>query len=111
MAKEAIYVMGDDRLDFTATADVKVGEIVPMGVVGVGVALNDIDTGKSGVLKTKGVFNVVAKTGEAFTLWDVLYWDDTANVLTKTDTDNTRAGIAVVAKAAADAVAVIRLNY
>jgi len=111
MAKQATYVMGDDRLDFTATAAIKVGDVVPMGVIGVGIALTDITIGASGTLKTEGVFNIVSKTGEAFALWDVLYWDDTAKALTKTTTSNARAGMAVAAKASADAIVAIRLNY
>lgn len=53
MAKQAIYVMSDDRIDFTATADIKVGDVVPIGTAMVGIALTDIATGSTGVLKQR----------------------------------------------------------
>lgn len=111
MAKQATYVMGDDRIDFTATADIKVGDVVPLGTAMVGIALTDIATGSTGVLKTEGCWNVAAKTGESFAIGDVVYLDDVTNALTKTATSNARAGIAIAVKATAETVALIRLNY
>lgn len=57
----------------------------------------------------QGVFIADAATGQAWTQGDVLYWDDTAKIFTKTTTSNTKAGIAAYDKLAADALGKVLL--
>ncbi|EDX81635.1 hypothetical protein BBAL3_2792 [Brevundimonas sp. BAL3] len=57
----------------------------------------------------EGVFTLAAATSQAWTQGDVLYWDDTGKVWTKTATSNTKGGIAAYDKLAADAVGKVRL--
>ena len=57
------FVMETDRINFTATAAVKVGDIVEVGKLH-GVALTDIAKGEVGAVKVTGVFKVVANKAD-----------------------------------------------
>lgn len=57
----------------------------------------------------EGVFDVDAKTGQAWAAGVTLYWDDAAKVYTTTAAGNTKAGYAVADKDAAAAVGSIKL--
>lgn len=56
------------------------------------------------------VFELDSETGVAWTQGDVLYWDDTAKVWTKTSTSNTKAGRAFADKLSASATGYVHLN-
>lgn len=56
-----------------------------------------------------GVFTLASQTGTAWTQGDVLYWDDSAKVWTKTSTSNTKGGMAAYDKASADATGKVLL--
>lgn len=57
----------------------------------------------------EGVFDLDAKTAQAWDAGVTLYWDDTAKVYTTTATGNTKAGYAVAAKEAAAATGRVKL--
>jgi predicted RecA/RadA family phage recombinase len=57
----------------------------------------------------EGVFDVDAKTAQAWTAGATVYWDDTAKVYTTTAGTNTKAGYAVADKDAAAAVGRVKL--
>lgn len=57
-----------------------------------------------------GVFELDAQTSQAWTQGDVLYWNDTTKVWTKTATDNTKGGVAAYDKLAAAATGSVRLH-
>ena len=110
MTKQATYVQRDDGLDFTATADIAVGDVVPIGTKRVGIALTNIANGYSGVLKVWGIWDTVKNAGEAFAIGDSIYWDPIAKKCTKVTTSNIPLGTASTVALAADSIARIWLN-
>lgn len=58
---------------------------------------------------TEGVFDHASDTGAAWSMGDLLYWDNTNKVFTKTSSGNTKAGYAAAAKLSATATGRIRL--
>jgi predicted RecA/RadA family phage recombinase len=65
-----------------------------------GVAAATYASGATGVMTRVGVFTSLAKasgTGEAWSVGDRLYWDDSAKKLTKTSTSNFAVGYALEA--------------
>lgn len=56
-----------------------------------------------------GEYRLASDTGTAWAAGDLLYWDNTAKVLTKTTTSNTKAGVAVAAKLSAATTAIVVL--
>lgn len=57
----------------------------------------------------EGVFDVDAKTAQAWTTGATIYWDDTAEIYTTTAGGNAKAGYAVADKEAAAVVGRIKL--
>ena len=57
------FVMETDRINFTATAAVKVGDIVEVGKLH-GVALTDIAKDEVGAVKVTGIFKVAANKAD-----------------------------------------------
>lgn len=109
MAKEATFIQGGNVIDYTAAANIAYGAVIPLTTC-VGVALEDIANGATGSVTITGVFETAAVNTAAFAVGDKLYWDDTANTLTKTDTGNTPAGVCVAAKAAAGTTARVKIG-
>lgn len=66
--------------------------------------------GDTVALHVTGLFDHASDTGAAWAVGDVLYWDNTAKVFTKTTTSNTKAGQCVLAKLSATATGRIRLQ-
>lgn len=108
MAKEAIYRQRGDRMDYTAAADVKAGQVVLL-TGRVGIAVTDIAKDAVGELIVEGVFECAAETGVEWSVGDTLYWDDTNANLTKTSTSNTEAGYAFAPKASAGTKGIVKL--
>ena len=102
IVKQAVEKYDGRVVPWTCTRDVKVGDIVPLGSF-VGIAVNTGLTGEVISLEIEKVWTVTAATANVITVGAILYWDDTAKVMTTTDTDNTRAGIAMSAKPGATA--------
>ncbi|MCM0759602.1 DUF2190 family protein [Sporomusa sphaeroides DSM 2875] len=114
MSKQFIFTqdcLEGSTIDYTAVADISVGDVVPLGTTAIGIAKTNITTGDTGALATAGQGDVVAETGVAWAIGDIVYWDDTANKGTKTATGNARLGTAIATKASAAAVGRIALNY
>lgn len=66
-----------------------------------GIAVTSNVAGDTCALDCSGVFDHTAAgagSGQAWAVGDAVYWDNTAKVLTKTATDNTKVGHAVAAK-------------
>ena len=111
MAKEAIEIQDGKSVDYTLTEDVSVGDVVPLGTGMIGVATVSGLAGETIALRIEGVYEIKAKTDDAITVGDLLYFDTTNRELTTTETDNVRVGRAVSAKAANVAGSVsIKLN-
>lgn len=109
MAKQATFVQHGKNIDYTATADITYGDMVPL-VTRVGVALETIPNGCTGSVTVAGTFECAAETGVAFAVGDQLYWDATNKRLTKTAASNTPAGWATEVKASAGTTARVKIG-
>ena len=65
------FVQETDRIDITATAEVKAGNIVEVGALH-GVAITDLKVGEVGAIKVTGVFKVTANKADTFAVGDVV---------------------------------------
>ena len=113
---KATYWQKGEVLDFTPTADVKNGQVVPIGSR-VGVAGSDIAANEQGHLHVVGVFEMDKAANEAITMGTTLYYDATNDCVTATAStgedaakvDNTPAGYAVAPAAAAATTVLVKL--
>lgn len=105
-------VCNGDVLDFTApSGGVTSGVAVKIGAL-IAIAVITAAQGEAATGHTEGVFDHAAAThatDQAWAVGDVIYWDDTAKVFTKTSSGNTKAGYAVAVKASTAATGRIRL--
>jgi predicted RecA/RadA family phage recombinase len=112
MAKEATLIQEGRVIDYTATADIVVGQVLPL-VSFCGVALTNIANGDTGAVALEGVYEVAATTADAIAVGTPLFWDNTTNAATiDSDTGaNISLGKAVTAKASATAGVVwVKIN-
>jgi predicted RecA/RadA family phage recombinase len=96
--KKAKEFQKGEVLDFTCTSDVIVGDVVPLGVSMIGIAITSGLIGEVITLELEKVWTIKAKDNEAISIGDVVYWDVDAQELTKVDTDNVYAGRALSSK-------------
>jgi predicted RecA/RadA family phage recombinase len=106
---QATFVQEGRIVDYTPGADVAAGDVVVQGDL-VGVAKVEIKSGKLGALSVDGVYDFAKNTGVAYTVGQLLYWDDAANVVTTTATGNKLIGKVVRAAASADTTVRVRLS-
>ena len=108
---EAVFVQKGNVMDYTngGTEAIAYLEVVPL-VTRIGIAQEPIAVGATGSVGLDGVYQLPADSTAAFVAGDALYWDDTANKLTKTATDHTPAGFAFAAKATAGTTAAVRIG-
>jgi len=110
MAKEATKIQKGAVVDYTASATIANGDVVPL-TDRVGVALGDAVAGDTISLELEGVFEITAATADAIAFGDVLYFDHinrVATILSDSVGDGTgtafvKAGIATSVKAASAA--------
>ena len=111
MAKQAIEIQDGKTIDVVLGADVQSGDVVPLGSEMVGIAMVSGLSGETIAVKIDNVFEIEAAAADSIAVGDVVYWDATNEVVTKTATDNTRAGRAVSTKAASTAGSVnVKIN-
>ncbi len=112
MPRQGVYQQSGDIIDFLNTGEetIAAGQVVPL-VSRIGFAVASIAPGEVGGVSVKGVNgSVPADATMAFAVGDVLYWDGTANKLTKTAADNIpTGGWCVEAKAQTGTTAAIKL--
>jgi len=106
---QAVFVQEGFAIDYTPGADVAAGDVVVQGDL-VGVSKRDIKSGKLGALAVYGVFDFAKGAGVAYTIGQILYWDDTANVVTTTSAGNKQIGKVVRAAATTDTTVRMRLS-
>ena len=106
---QATFVLEGDTIDFTAAAAVVVGDVVVQGDL-VGVVTRTLAIGELGSLIVEGVLDFTKLTNVAFTAGQILYWDDTNNVVTATATGNKVIGKVVRAALTADPTVRIRMS-
>ena len=85
----ADYIQKGSVLDYTATKDLAVGDVVVLKTR-VGVAIDAIKKGAVGSVMVTGVFSFPLKSGDTVEQGDAVYWDGSA--ITKTSTSATPAG-------------------
>lgn len=108
MAK-ATYWQRGETLDFTNSTNAVIEANTIIAISGrIGVAGTNIDPGQKGSLHVTGVYEI-AKTGTAaIDQGAAVYWDGTG--ITDTATNNTLAGYAAQAAAAADTTILVKLQ-
>jgi predicted RecA/RadA family phage recombinase len=106
---QATFVHDGRWIDYTPGADVAAGDVVVQGDL-VGVAVRPIAANQLGALAVAGVFDFAKGAGVAYTVGQILYWDDTNNVVTTTATGNKQIGKVVRAAASADTLVRVRLS-
>lgn len=88
------YVQEGDYLTITAASTISSGDGVMVGDL-FGVAVTDIANGSTGVLATKGIYDIEKATdvGSGGTIWNPAYWDATQGKVTAIATGNTQIGL------------------
>ena len=106
---QAAFAHEGAAIDYTPGADVAAGDVVVQGDL-VGVARLTIKANVLGALAVTGVFDFAKATNVAYTVGTILYWDDSANLVTTTSAGNKQIGKVVLAAATTDATVRVRLS-
>ena len=88
------YVQPGESITVTATAAASSGDGVKLNNL-FGIASGDAAIGDKLVLTTQGVYDMPKVSANTFAVGALVYWDDTAKVVTSTASGNTRIGLAV----------------
>lgn len=105
------FIAPGEVIEVTLAATVASGGVVKQGSI-IGVALQSGVSGDTIQVAICGAFSGLPKaTGAAWTKGDMLYWDATNSVLTKTSTSNTFAGYAYESAASGDATGSVLLSH
>lgn len=108
--KQAKEFQKGEVLDFTCTSDVTVGDVIPLGVSMIGIAIASALIGEVITLELEKVWTIKAKDNEAISIGDVVYWDVDAKELTKVDTNNVYAGRALSSKGTSAGTINVKIN-
>lgn len=105
------YVQKGETLTIPAPATVESGDIVVAGAL-IGIAAGDAASGADLDLVTEGVFTVPKVSALAITLGAVVYFDESAELVTTDDDEggNPRLGVAVAAAANPSATVNVKLG-
>jgi predicted RecA/RadA family phage recombinase len=106
---QATFVQDGCALDYSPGAAIAAGDVVVQGDL-VGVAKRPIAANELGAIEVEGVFDFAKNTGVAYTVGQILYWDDTNNVVTATATGNKQIGKVIRAAATTDTTVRMRLS-
>jgi predicted RecA/RadA family phage recombinase len=104
------FVQSGVNLTLTAPYAVTSGQGALVGSL-FGVASTDLANGASGEFVTLGVFDLPKATGEAWTVGQKIYWDNTNRRTTTTLTSNTLIGVAMLAAIAGATTGRVRLGW
>lgn len=89
-------VQPGNTITIPAPAAIDGGTVVIVGSI-IGVAAGDAASGADLDLHTGGVWDLPKVSADAFTVGAPAYYDETAELVTTTATDNTKIGVAVAA--------------
>ncbi len=106
---QATFVQEGCSIDYTPGSDVAAGDVVVQGDL-IGVAKRPITANELGALAVDGVFDFAKNTGVAYTVGQILYWDDTADKVTTTSAGNKQIGKVARAAASADTSVRVRVS-
>lgn len=96
-------------LTLTPAYDVASGAGCQVGAALFGVAADAVKSGAAGEFRTTGVFELKKTSALAISVGDIIYWDNTAKEVNKTNT-NLRIGVAVAAAANPSATVLVKLG-
>ncbi|QKF72783.1 DUF2190 domain-containing protein [Aliarcobacter faecis] len=108
--KQAIEKYDGRVITYTCTKTVTVGDVIPLGVSMIGIAVNSGLVGEEISVEVEKVWIIKAKTQDVINLGDTLYWDDENKELTLEKTDNIYAGRAISSKGAVAGVVEVKIN-
>lgn len=103
------FVSKGESVDLVAPYAVSSGGGMKVGAI-IAIAVMDAAIGATVAALVTGVADVPSDTGTAWSAGDIVYWDDTNKVFTKTTTSNTKAGYVTAAKLSAGTTGRIRLQ-
>lgn len=105
-----IYKIPGNNIPYTNTGETAItaGTFVIIGTIA-GIAACTIDPGATGSVATTGVFTFNKDTTD-ITAGAVVYYDESADAVTITDTGNTKIGIAITAASTSATTVDVRLN-
>lgn len=106
---QATFVQDGRYIDHTPAGALASGDVVVQGDL-VGVAVRPLSAGELGSLAVDGIFDFAKVPAGPYTVGTILYWDDTANVVTTTATGNKQIGKVVRAAGATDTTVRVRLS-
>lgn len=111
----AKYIQRGETIDYTAAADLDLGDVVDLGGC-VGIAAVPMESGELGTLALTGVWEMDKASG-AITVGAKVYLDGSGDVTTSATrgespsvTNNTPAGIAVTAAQSADTTVWVKIG-
>lgn len=109
MAFEATLLSQGDTIKYRPSSTVNAGAVVVLGEL-VAVAHSEIKANELGTLHVLGLVRVNKAAADDISVGDVLYWDNTNKVATKTSTGNKRMGLAATAASSGNGVVDVLLG-
>jgi len=103
------FVQEGKTITLTAPYAVSSGGGLLVGSI-FGVATNDAASGASVETLTTGVVTLAKNSAEAWTVGELIYWDDTNKVVTATSTSHKLIGVAAAIAANPSSTGNVRLN-
>lgn len=110
LVKKAIEKYDGKVIPFYCTGEVVVGDVVPVGVSMVGIAVQSGLVGEKISLEIEKVWTIKAKDTDVISVGDVVYWDDSLKVITIDNTDTVYAGRAMSPKGATAGTIDVKIN-
>ncbi|MDN5131086.1 DUF2190 family protein, partial [Aliarcobacter butzleri] len=74
VAKKAVEKYDGRVITYTCTEEVIVGDVIPIGVSMVGIAVNSGLVGEETSVDLEKVWTIKAKDSESFAVGDTVYW-------------------------------------
>lgn len=104
------FIQKGDVIDYTnsTASDITYGDVVLIGSR-IGIATESITKEATGSVSVVGIYELPADNTAAFSVGDVVYWDDATKKLTKT-AGTYKAGFVTEPKAQANAIARVKIN-
>jgi len=103
------FIQPGNTITLAAPYDVASGGGLLVGSI-FGIAVADAAKDAEVEASLVGIFDLAKAAGEAWTVGDKLYWNDTDKAVTTTEASNTLIGVAVEAAVDAATVGRVRLN-
>lgn len=105
------FIQTGEKIAVTVSANINAGEGLLAGSM-FGIVESTAVSGGTTVLLTEGVFDMAKAPSQAWTVGQLIYWDDTNKRATNVASGNTKIGVAVLAvgSGAGETTGRVRLN-